>query len=164
MIGGMTRIRLTVATLGADKKLLKLILLRSLVEDNILDGVVFRTLRTIDISGNLLFFRRVVSILSKTATQTVIIHPLNISSMESEFRSITSSVRHSRLRCDIFHIGQANRGNKWTFEILKPLQINHLENFQTSGPLVLSVNDITAMASGNLSFHLISNVSNCVYQ
>jgi hypothetical protein len=35
-----------VATLGADKKLLKLILLRSLVEDNILDGVVFRTLST----------------------------------------------------------------------------------------------------------------------
>jgi hypothetical protein len=87
MIGGMTRIRLTVATLGADKKLLKLILLRSLVEDNILDGVVFRTLRTIDISGNLLFFRRVVSILSKTATQTVIIHPLNMRASLDQLRA-----------------------------------------------------------------------------
>lgn len=138
------------------ESLLELILPRSLVEDNIPDGVVFRNLRTINISGNPLFFHKIVSILSKTATQTVIIHALNTSptDISQEWRASLDQLRvqcGTSLRCVIFQIGQAGRtshGNKWTFEVLKPLlQINDLENFQTSGPLTLSVDNITAMAT-----------------
>jgi hypothetical protein len=101
------------------ESLLELILPRSLVEDNIPDGVVFRNLRTINISGNPLFFHKIVSILSKTATQTIIIHALNTSptDISQEWRASLDQLRvqcGTSLRCVIFQIGQAGRTSHGT--------------------------------------------------
>ena len=135
--------------------LLELVLPRVLDMDDIPDGTVSRNLRTIGIYGNASFLHRVIGILSRTVTHTVIIHAdkttsTSIPEATEQWKASLDQLRNhcgASLRCIMFFPNKLDRGSQ-SFEVLTPLlQIHHLENFRTSSALVLSDGDITAMAT-----------------
>lgn len=135
--------------------LLKLDLPRVLDVDHIPGGVVSHSLRAIDICGDALLFRRVISILSSTAIHTVIIHALNTNPTADEMSLLASeqwraSLDQLRARCgaSLRCIAFSSRSDLHLSQLIKPLlEMRYLEEFRTSGVLSLSREDVTAMAT-----------------
>jgi hypothetical protein len=138
------------------KSLLKLILPLALDAGDLTAGIISCNLRTIDISGNPSFFcAAVTSFLSKTPMHSITIRAQNTSSndVQASARQWGNCLDQLRvhcgasLRCIIFHPSALDYGSH-SFKALQPLlQLHHLEEFHASSPLVLSVDDIAAMAT-----------------